>query len=379
MKYDFYITGTIGEEFDWWTGQRGTTAAQVRHYLDNNKDRELTIAVSSQGGYLDEGIAIAELIKAHGKCHMVIIGMTASAATVLCMKAKSVRIARGSLMLIHNCSTYIYSGGQSNKHRLDSYIEELKKTREDLDTIDKAIADIYGSRNGKTIDENLALMDEEKWLTAQEAVDFGLADEILDDENTATQTKAIQNAYASMEGVEEHYSLPKLPKFEQAAAKVPRGIMARLRDFVNFFNSETADTTATTTDNNINQNPNPTNQMKKLVLNIICAVLAIEDFAVGEEDKVTLTTAQLQSVEDAMKADRDKISALETAKADAEKKLADAVKAQADAEQKLAELRKEFDDFKAEAGSTTSGKPAEGSKPEPLNSAGMYNDIKSLL
>ena len=123
MKYDFYITGTIGEQFDWWTGQPGTTSAQVKNFLKENKDKEVTIAVSSPGGYIDEGITIAELIADHGKCNMVIIGMTASAATILCMKAKSVKIARGSLMLIHNSSQYIYGNGFSNKKKIDAFIQ----------------------------------------------------------------------------------------------------------------------------------------------------------------------------------------------------------------------------------------------------------------
>ena len=215
MKYDFYITGTIGEEFDWWTGQRGTTADMVKAFLDKHKDQEVQIAVSSPGGYLNDGITIAEMIAEHGKCNMVIVGMTASAATVLCMKAKSVKIAKGSLMLIHNSSQYIYSGGLSNKQKIDAYIENLKKTRENLDTIDKAIADFYASRNGKTIEENMAMMDKEKWMTAQDAVDFGIVDAILDDDETKTQTKAIQNVYASYTGIEEHYGLPQLPEFEK--------------------------------------------------------------------------------------------------------------------------------------------------------------------
>ena len=66
MKYDFYITGTIGEEFDWWTGQRGTTADMVKEFLDRHKDQEVNIAVSSPGGYLNDGITIAEMIAAHG-------------------------------------------------------------------------------------------------------------------------------------------------------------------------------------------------------------------------------------------------------------------------------------------------------------------------
>ena len=134
MNFDFYITGTIGVVFDWWTGQRGTTAAQVRHFLDENKDKEVTIAVSSPGGYLSEGIEICELIKAHGKCNMVVVGMTASAATILCMKAKSVKIAKGSMMLIHNSSYTLDVWTTANKKGIDQIIESFKKYRDDLDT-----------------------------------------------------------------------------------------------------------------------------------------------------------------------------------------------------------------------------------------------------
>ena len=123
MKYDFYITGTIGVEYDWWTGQRGTTANMVKNFLRDHKDKEVTIAVSSLGGYIDDGLTIMEYIKDHGKCNMVIIGMTASAATVLCMKAKSVKIARGSMMLIHNSSQMLDVWTSANKEQIDNIIK----------------------------------------------------------------------------------------------------------------------------------------------------------------------------------------------------------------------------------------------------------------
>lgn len=62
MKYDFYITGTIGCAYDWWTGQRGTSLEDVKRFLEENKNKEVNIAVSSPGGYLDDGIAMCELI-----------------------------------------------------------------------------------------------------------------------------------------------------------------------------------------------------------------------------------------------------------------------------------------------------------------------------
>lgn len=376
MKYDFYITGTIGEEFDWWTGQRGTTADMVKEFLDRHKDQEVNIAVSSPGGYLNDGITIAEMIAAHGKCNMVIVGMTASSATVLCMKAKSVKIAKGSLMLIHNSSQYIYSGGLSNKQKIDAYIENLKKTRENLDTIDKAIADFYAFRNGKTIEENMQMMDKEKWMTAQEAVDFGIVDGILEDDDIQTKAKAIQNYYASFNGIEEHFFLPELPKFDKAPAKVPKGFMAKFKEFLAGFSAEDKEDLSQSENNNSNSNK----AMKKIVLNLICAILAIQDITIGEKGDAAITEDQLNSLEKALKEKDDQIAALQTEKQTAINDKQAAETAKADAETKLANLQKEFDDFKAEAGDVTPHKPtSDESHNGPVSAKDMYNEVKNLL
>lgn len=376
MKYNFYITGTIGEEFDWWTGQRGTTADMVKEFLDRHKDQEVNIAVSSPGGYLNDGITIAEMIAAHGKCNMVIVGMTASSATVLCMKAKSVKIAKGSLMLIHNSSQYIYSGGLSNKQKIDAYIENLKKTRENLDTIDKAIADFYAFRNGKTIEENMQMMDKEKWMTAQEAVDFGIVDGILEDDDIQTKAKAIQNYYASFNGIEEHFFLPELPKFDKAPAKVPKGFTAKFKEFLAGFSAEDKEDLSQSENNNSNSNK----AMKKIVLNLICAILAIQDITIGEKGDAAITEDQLNSLEKALKEKDDQIAALQTEKQTAINDKQTAETAKADAETKLANLQKEFDDFKAEAGDDTIRKPnSDESHNGPVTAKDMYNEVKNLL
>lgn len=379
MKYDFYITGTIGEEFDWWTGQRGTTAEMVKDFLYRHKDQEVNIAVSSPGGFLDEGITIAEMIAAHGNCHMVIIGMTASSATVLCMKAKSVKIARGSLMLIHNSSQYILGQGLSNKKKLDAFIENLKQTRVKLDTVDKAIADFYSYRNGKTIEENMEMMDKEKWMTAQDAVDFGIVDGILEDDDAKAQTKAIQNVYASYNGIEDHFFLPKFPEFEKPAAKVPKGIMAKVKEFIRNIGKDVEDCEDLSQNDN-NNNPNSIKAMKKIVLNLICAILAIQDITIGEKGDAAITEDQLNSLENALKEKDDRISALEAERDSAINDKKTAETARADAETKLANLQVEFDNFKGQAGDDTVKRPSSSSgSHEPTTAKEMYEDIKNLL
>ena len=378
MKYDFYITGTIGEEYDWWTGQRGTTVDDVKDFLEKHKDEEVNIAVSSPGGYLMDGITIAELIASHGKCNMVMVGMTASAATILCMKAKSVKVAKGSLILIHNSSQYIYSGGQSNKHKIDSYIETLKKTRENLDTFDKAIADFYAGRNGKTIEENMTMMDKEKWMTAQEALDFGIVDAILDDDDISTKAASIKNSFAAYDGIEEHFGLPDIPHGESKEQKVPKGIMAKFRAFMRDLGSTADDDTAPT--NTETPTSKISENMKKIILNLVCALLAVQDIELDEKGTASLTEDQLNAIENDLKEKGEKISNLENSVKEAQDALETEKTAKAEAEQKLADLQKEFDDFKAEAGDISPAKPASHvDSKEPKNAKEMYESIKNLI
>lgn len=376
MKYDFYITGTIGVAFDWFTGQRGTTANMVKHFLEEHKDQEVNIAVSSPGGYLNEGITIGEYIASHGKCNMVIVGMTASAATLLCMKAKSVQIAKGSLMLIHNSMTAINLWGMANKQAIDELITRLAKGRDDLDTFDKAAASIYSHRNGKSIEENMAMMDKEKWMADQECVDFGIADSILDEEESNTNVKAIQNVYSSMEGIENHFSLPRFPEMEKPDR---RSLMTRLKGIMNEIHNFVAGEEPKN-GQPVSSTNNSSTTMKKIILNLVCALLAVQDIELdAEKGTVNLTEAQLNAIENDLKEKADKISALETEKATAVSEKEAAATAKAEAEDKLAKLQKEFDDFKAEAGGDTLLRPNSKASKEPKNSKELYESIKSLL
>lgn len=379
MKFDYYITGTIGEAYDWWTGTRGTTADQVKAFLKEHKDDELTIAVSSLGGYITDGIAIMEMIHNHGKCNMVIIGMTASAATVLCMKAKSVKIARGSMMLIHNSSQMLDLWISANKEKIDEVIKALQHDRENLDTIDKCMADIYSMRNGKTVEENLELMAKEKWLSASDAKDFGLVDDILDDDDLAAKAKSVRNSFAGYRDPASHYAVPP---FE--GEKKDHGLVERLksigRDIVSFCKTEE--------DINDSSNQSPTNsntEMKKLILNLACALIGVEAFFLNDKGEAALTEEQLQKFENALKEKDDTIATLQNEKKKAEDDLSaavtekdNAVSAKETAETALQNLQREYDDFKKEAGGTSQEKPLDETK-SPVTAKSMLDDIKDLM
>ena len=365
MIYDFYITGTIGCQYDWWTGQRGTTFNDVKRFLEENKDKEVNIAVSSPGGYLDDGIAICELIASHGKCNMYIIGMTASAATILCMKAKSVNIAKGSLMLIHNSSCSLELWTSANKQGLDTIIENFKKKRSELDTFDKAIASIYSSRNNKSLEENLAMMDKEKWMLAEDALDFGIVDAIIDDEESTSQAKAVKNSCVSRDGLTAHYGIPDIPMNEDER----NSFWMRMRESLSSFSRAMNDKHI------IENKSNKT--MKKIILNLVCACLAVTDITANEKGEIVLTEDQLNELEAALKEKDGRISDLEKDLQTEKKSVAEANSAKEIAENNLQSLQTKFDEFKNEVGEHSSTQVK--SEAEPVTSASMYESIKSLL
>jgi ATP-dependent protease ClpP protease subunit len=206
MKYDYVISGAIGVRYDWWTGQQGTTAQMVRDFLAKREGEVVDIAVSSPGGDVAQGLEIYQAIKDHGKCNMHIMGMTASAATFLCMGAKSVDMVDGSLILIHNASTLVAEWTAANKGQLDQIIAKYQKERQDLDTIDKVIASLYSNRCGKKVEDCLAKMDKAAWLTAQDALDFGIIDEIRKDDSCKKKKCSYSN------DIFKSYGLPPFPQ-----------------------------------------------------------------------------------------------------------------------------------------------------------------------
>ena len=339
MEYQFIISGEIGVAFDWWTGQRGTTANQVKDFLDAHKDEDVHIAVCSPGGYVDAGLQIYQFIKDHGKVHCHILGMTASAATILTMGAKEVDMVDGSLMMIHNASTKAVVWQLANKEQLDQIIAQFQKDRKDLDTIDRVIASLYSKRSGKTLDECQDKMTAAAWLSPQDALDFGLIDRIVDDEDVKKKSNRLRTTFTN--SIFKDFGLPSLPAdtTELVGTVVDQegnpaeGFMQKATAWMQkrypklFANKE-------------NSNP-----MKK-VFTCLCALLCVQDFEVTDGN-VTLTEEQtgkieghVAKLEKDLRDTKDAEKAAKDAQADLQKKLDQALQDVKDRDEQIANLKK---------------------------------------
>ncbi len=176
----------IGE--DWWTGG-GVTAKKIAAQLRAIGDRPVEVQINSPGGDMFEGLAIYNVLREHPQPITVkVMGMAASAASVIAMSADTLQIGAASCLMIHNC--WVVAVG--NRH-------DMHEVSEFLAPFDQAMADVYAQRSGRTSAECAKWMDDETYMSGSIAIERGFADTLL----AADQTKFDEQAKAADTSVNE--------------------------------------------------------------------------------------------------------------------------------------------------------------------------------
>lgn len=163
------IYDVIGE--DWWTGG-GFTSKRMAAALRSLGKGPVTVAINSPGGDMFDGIAMYSMLREHpGEVTVKVMGLAASAASIIAMAGDEVRIARPAFLMIHNCWGCVCG----NRH-------DLRDVSDQLEPFDAAMADVYAARTGDPVEAMAKLMDRETWIGGSAAVDQGFADALLDSE-----------------------------------------------------------------------------------------------------------------------------------------------------------------------------------------------------
>lgn len=168
------------------------SAAYIKQKLSPLRNRPVTVRINSYGGDVMTALDIRQQFIDHGQVTAYILGMTASAATILAMGAKKVVMSRYALMLVHPASTGVTELGMYNHDQLEEAIQRLRSRQADIDSLDSVISAIYAEHaHGRATQAQMAsLMAEARWLTAQEALEAGLIDEIDETAAAPDPTKA---------------------------------------------------------------------------------------------------------------------------------------------------------------------------------------------
>ncbi|MGE6379557.1 head maturation protease, ClpP-related [Peribacillus muralis] len=152
-----------------WFGIEATSPKKVSDQLSKLNGEAIDIDINSGGGSVFDASEIYALLKDYqGKKTGKILGLAASAASVIAMAADNLLMAPTAQMMIHNAST-----------RSQGDYRDMDQTSSFLKNVNQTIANAYNLKSGKSYDELLNMMDKETWLTPQQALQHHLIDEIM--------------------------------------------------------------------------------------------------------------------------------------------------------------------------------------------------------
>ena len=144
------------------------TPDSVKAELD--KQKEVSILIDSGGGEVFAGLTIYNLLKSHPfPVHVEIVGMAGSIASVIALGGDSISISETAKFFIHNALTPM-TGGNA---------EDLRDQADTLEMISDTIRGVYEGKTKLGDDKLKQLMAEETILSAQEALDLGFVDQII--------------------------------------------------------------------------------------------------------------------------------------------------------------------------------------------------------
>jgi ATP-dependent Clp protease protease subunit len=211
------IRGVIVSNDDKWIydlfEMESTCPNDVEAQIEAAKGEELEIEINSGGGDVYAGSDIYTALKGYaGNVTTKIVGLAASAASVIAMAGKKTMISPTAQLMIHNVWSWAVGDYRDLEHEADV-----------LKGWNKSIANAYMLKTGMEQKELLNLMNKESWLTAQQALEMKFVDEIMFDEGLKLA------ASTNKDGIIPKAVIDKL-KNDRAAGKLSQNTSAVIEE-----------------------------------------------------------------------------------------------------------------------------------------------------
>lgn len=168
---ELIIHGDI-TSYAWTEGDTGSF--DLARELSEITASKLKVRINSYGGEVSQGLGIYNLLKSFkGEVTTINDGFACSAAATIFMAGKQRIMPKSSLLMIHNALTY--ASGDAN---------QLRKIAEILDKVTEPSVQIYFENSNLSEKDIRKKMDDETWITAEEALEYGFATQVIDVEPT---------------------------------------------------------------------------------------------------------------------------------------------------------------------------------------------------
>ena len=222
------IKGTIVSNNDSWIYDWfGWDYTAPKNVALPETGEDIEVHINSGGGDVYAGSEIYTALRSYsGKVVVKIVGIAASAASVIAMAGDEVEISPTAQIMIHNVSSNV-----SGDHNA------LLHEAEVLEGFNKSIANAYIYKTGKALDDLLSLMDKTTWFDAEAAVNQGFADKIMFAEEIAPTFAASETPMIPHDFIEKMKSA-MTPDVDKIAELVANKLEARQIAKETFENSE---------------------------------------------------------------------------------------------------------------------------------------------
>ena len=229
---DIYLYGTFAD--DTYTDDQCITLESFKDDL-SKINGQYDVHIDSMGGLVETGAAIFNILENdenYRNCY--IDGCCASIATLIPCASHSGKtfVHEDDVFMIHEVKMLFPTERAMSHHQLTELSTDLREST-------KEIAEIYSEKTGKDVHELLQLMEEETWLEGgQNIIDFGFADELVNDEEKLTLTASAKQLrmVASLEYAKEHYK--HVPKSLQTLNKSYIHITGKTKEVMNGMDEE---------------------------------------------------------------------------------------------------------------------------------------------
>ena len=272
---------TYNINIDDYIGRWGYSKQYIRNQLAGLKGKPVNVRISSLGGSVEHGLDIRQQFLDHGDVTAYLYGLVASSATIAALGAKKVCISKYCMFLVHKVSNWVDAWGQMNADQIQELIDDLKENKLQNDKFDLVLAQMYANKCNKQIDEILDTLKAGRWLTAQEALEYGFVDEIIED---AKEDKVNLASFTDKLNVLGFPALPQMDNKEDKESGWFQRIMEKLDAFSPLLKSENS--------------THLINLIMKKDYQKVNAILNVEGLEFDKDGKVTLTEAQVKALDE---------------------------------------------------------------------------------
>jgi ATP-dependent Clp endopeptidase proteolytic subunit ClpP len=207
------VTLRLYDPIDDWGADWGVSAKEFAAVLDALPDdtREIRLLINSPGGNVWDGLAILNTLRSHPARFVAVVeGIAASAASFIAAGADELTMMPNARLMIHRA----WGGCIGNA-------VDMEKMSADLAGEDQNLASIYAAKAGGTAEEWLARMTSETFISADEAVELGLADRIVEPPPGAKDAVAEAKARFDLSVFQNRASMPGSPAGSAPTADPP--------------------------------------------------------------------------------------------------------------------------------------------------------------